>query len=70
MPSLRQRMEGLGWRLVVDDELNAMWMKGRLRPDGMHDIVAYQGESTWHADLEKCRADALALTPEEGGNRE
>jgi len=54
--TVRQRMEALGWYLVVwDDDLSAGWRKAH-----GSNVVAYQRDAVWHDDLARCTAEAKA----------
>ena len=54
--TVRERMEALGWFLMVsDDDCSVGWCKveGTL-------AVGYQNENVWHDDLARCMAEAEA----------
>jgi hypothetical protein len=59
--TLRERMEALGWTLVIDDDndLSTGWIKINGK-----DVVAYCTDGDryeWERDLEACRAEMEEL---------
>jgi len=60
MPTVKQRMEALGWDFSVDEDVCAMTPM-KLRPSGhvrgayaVCDVIAYGTDSVFQDDLEQC----------------
>lgn len=53
-PTVRQRMEALGWHLCAcEDTCAAQWVKVASDGRGCH----YEGDGEWRRDLDRCQEE-------------